>query len=106
MSQSVSQIRPPGKPIAIRHKPNSTEVASAVSGIPEVVLDGRTGFLFKPRDVPGIAEAILALAADPERARAMGRAGRELALREFATDVRVERTEALYRSLLAARGRP
>jgi predicted metal-dependent HD superfamily phosphohydrolase len=31
----------------------------------------------------------------------MGRAGRELVLREFATRVRVERTEALYRRLLA-----
>jgi len=81
-------------------------LGSDLEGHPEVVREGRTGFLFKPRDVSGIAEAILALAADPERARAMGRAGRELALREFATDVRVERTEALYRRLLAARGRP
>jgi glycosyltransferase involved in cell wall biosynthesis len=81
-------------------------VGSDLEGHPEVVLHGRTGFLFKPRDVAGIAEAILALADDPERARAMGRAGRELALREFATSVRVERTEALYRRLLAARARP
>ena len=31
----------------------------------------------------------------------MGRAGRELVLREFATRVRVERTEALYRRLIS-----
>jgi glycosyltransferase involved in cell wall biosynthesis len=76
-------------------------LGSNLEGHPEVVLHGTTGFLFEPRDVPGIAEAILALAGDPERARAMGRAGRELVLREFATRVRVERTEALYRRLLA-----
>jgi len=79
-------------------------LGSDLEGHPEVVLQGRTGFLFKPRDVPGIADAIGKLAADPERARAMGRAGRELVLREFASSVRVERTEALYRRLLA-RGR-
>lgn len=79
-------------------------LGSDLEGHPEVVLPGRTGFLFKPRDVRGIAEGILELAADPERARAMGRLGRELVLREFATRVRIERTEALYRRLLAARG--
>jgi glycosyltransferase involved in cell wall biosynthesis len=81
-------------------------LGSDLEGHPEVVRHGRTGFLFKPRDVTGIAEALLRLADDPESARAMGRAGRELVLREFATRVRVERTEALYRRLLAARGRP
>jgi glycosyltransferase involved in cell wall biosynthesis len=80
-------------------------LASDLEGHPEVVLPGRTGYLFAPRDVAGIAEAILRLAADPERARAMGRAGRELVLREFATGVRVERTEALYRRLLTERAR-
>jgi glycosyltransferase involved in cell wall biosynthesis len=80
-------------------------LGSNLEGHPEVVLPGTTGFLFEPRDVPGIAEAILALAGDPERARAMGRAGRELVLREFATRVRVERTEALYRRLLATGSR-
>jgi glycosyltransferase involved in cell wall biosynthesis len=78
-------------------------LGSNLEGHPEVVLHGTTGFLFEPRDVAGIADGILALVADPERARAMGRAGRELVLREFATRVRVERTEALYRRLLAAR---
>jgi glycosyltransferase involved in cell wall biosynthesis len=80
-------------------------LASNLEGHPEVVQPGTTGFLFEPRDVAGIAEAILALVADPEHARAMGRAGRELVLREFATGVRVERTEALYRRLLARESR-
>ncbi len=77
-------------------------IGSDLEGHPEVVLHGRTGLLVTPRDVSGIAEAILTLAADPESARAMGRAGRELVLRHFATRVRVERTEALYHRLLAA----
>ena len=77
-------------------------LGSDLEGHPEVVLPGVTGFLFQPRDPAGIAEGILALAGDPERARAMGRAGRELVLREFSTRGRVERTEALYRRLLGA----
>jgi glycosyltransferase involved in cell wall biosynthesis len=81
-------------------------LGSDLEGHPEVVLHGTTGLLFAPRDVPGIAAAILTLAGDPDRARAMGRAGRELVLREFATRVRVERTEALYRRLLARGSRP
>ena len=81
-------------------------LGSDLEGHPEVVLNGTTGLLFPPRDVPAMAAAILELAGHPERARAMGRAGRELVLRAFATRVRVERTEALYRRLLAARVRP
>ena len=77
-------------------------IGSDLEGHPEVVLQGRTGLLVKPRDVSGIAEAILALAADPESARAMGRAGRDLVLSHFATRIRVERTEGLYHRLLAA----
>jgi glycosyltransferase involved in cell wall biosynthesis len=81
-------------------------LGSNLQGHPEIVLPGTTGWLFEPRDVAGLAEAILALTRDPEAARAMGRAGRELVLREFATSVRVERTEALYRRLLARGARP
>src|SRR5918992_1438244 len=71
-------------------------VATATGGIVEVVVDGETGLLvpFEPAEgdiVPrdpeafaaGIAERVNALVSDPERARAMGRAGRERAVREF-----------------------
>jgi phosphatidylinositol alpha-1,6-mannosyltransferase len=51
-------------------------VACRVAAIPEVVEDGVTGLLAPPRDPAGLARALEALAADPERARAMGEAGR------------------------------
>ena len=57
----------------------------------------------KPRDPAGLADALGAVAAAPERARAMGRAGRELVERQFSTRAKVERTEALYRRLVAGR---
>ncbi|MBF8288179.1 MAG: glycosyl transferase, group 1, partial [Candidatus Rokubacteria bacterium] len=51
-------------------------VACRAAAIPEVVEDGVTGLLVPPRDPAGLARALEALAVDPERARAMGAAGR------------------------------
>jgi alpha-maltose-1-phosphate synthase len=80
-------------------------VASAVGGIPEVVDDGVTGTLVRyDENDPGgfekdLADAINDLAADPDKAAAMGRAGRERAVSEFAWDAVADRTIELYRSL-------
>ena len=52
-------------------------VASAVGGIPEVVSDGETGLLVPPDDPGALAGALDALIADPARAAALGRAGRD-----------------------------
>jgi glycosyltransferase involved in cell wall biosynthesis len=76
-------------------------IATDIEGNPELVQHGRTGVLVPPRDPGALAEAILAVAADPAAARAMGQAGRELVVARFSTAVKVERTEALYRRLLA-----
>lgn len=51
-------------------------VACRAAAIPEVVEDGVTGLLAPPRDPAGLARALEALAVDPERARALGEAGR------------------------------
>jgi alpha-maltose-1-phosphate synthase len=80
-------------------------VASAVGGIPEVVADGLTGTLVPYHAVPaaefeqGLAEAVNALCAEPARAAAMGRAGRERAVHEFGWDTIAHRTLELYESL-------
>ncbi len=51
-------------------------VASRVGQLPALVDDGRTGVLVPGSDAVRLAEALLALAGDPERRRAMGRAAR------------------------------
>ncbi|HEY3007222.1 MAG TPA: glycogen synthase [Micromonosporaceae bacterium] len=89
-------------------------VATATGGIPEVVADRETGLLvpiaqasdgtgtpLEPdRFVADLAAAINALLADPERAAAYGRAGRERAVREFSWAAVAERTADVYRAVL------
>jgi glycosyltransferase involved in cell wall biosynthesis len=78
-------------------------VASRVGGVPEQVLDGRTGTLVEPGDADGLADALGRLAADGPRARALGAAGRDLARRRFGLRRMLDRYDALLGSL-AARG--
>jgi alpha-maltose-1-phosphate synthase len=88
-------------------------VASAVGGIPEVVVDGETGLLvpvelriddpMSPVDPDrfelNLAGAINALMADPAAREAMGRAGRRRAVDRFGWDSIAAATVALYESL-------
>ncbi|SNR62610.1 glycogen synthase [Blastococcus mobilis] len=84
-------------------------VASDVGGIPEVVADGRTGLLahYDPDDVAGfesrLAAGITELLADPDRAAAMGAAGRERVLTEFGWPAIAQQTVEVYSAVLAAR---
>lgn len=58
-------------------------VAPRVGGIPDCVLDGRTGLLAAPGDEEGLATAALELLLDPERRRSLGRAARMLVEESF-----------------------
>jgi glycosyltransferase involved in cell wall biosynthesis len=58
-------------------------VATAVGGTPEVVEDGVSGYLVPARDPAALADRIAAILASPDRARAMGRRGRERVKAEF-----------------------
>ena len=81
-------------------------VASDVGGIPEVVDDRVTGLLvpFDQHDPAGfaanLAQRVNDLLANPARAAAMGRAGRERAVREFSWSTVAQRTVELYRSVV------
>ena len=71
-------------------------VASSVSSVPEIVLDGETGLLVPPDDSPRLAEAVVALLDDPARAHALGEAGGVRAREEFSVARMAERTAAVY----------
>jgi glycosyltransferase involved in cell wall biosynthesis len=78
-------------------------IAADVPGCREAVHPGETGILVPPHNIDALAEAIAALAADPLRRTAMGRAGRALIERQFADEIVARETLALYRVGLQAR---
>ncbi len=51
-------------------------VSTIHSGIPEIVIDGETGFLVQEKDTPAMAERLRQLIRDPELRTKMGKAGR------------------------------
>jgi glycosyltransferase involved in cell wall biosynthesis len=79
-------------------------VGSRTGGIVDVIDDGVTGLLAEPGDPVGLAEALAALAADPERRAAMGVAARARVLERFDLEDSVGRYRCLFREV-AARGR-
>ncbi|MFD1934369.1 MULTISPECIES: glycogen synthase [Nonomuraea] len=86
-------------------------VATATGGIPEVVADGSTGLLVPIEQGPDgtpydpekfaadLAERVNALLGDPNRAKALGQAGRARAIEHFSWERIAERTMELYRTL-------
>jgi alpha-maltose-1-phosphate synthase len=88
-------------------------VATATGGIPEVVVDGETGYLVPieqvadgtgtpvdaDRFVSDLAATLVRAVSDPAAARAMGEAGRRRAVESFGWDAIADRTAELYRSL-------
>ena len=73
-------------------------VASRLGGIPSLLIDGVTGLLIPPDDFAALADALIRLLAEPQRADAMGRAARERARTHFLQETMLARTFALYRA--------
>jgi len=71
-------------------------VGFALDGTPEVILDGKTGFVCSPGDVDQVAEATLTLLGDPELRRTMGENGRDLVRERFPWQRMVEVLEREY----------
>jgi len=61
-------------------------IGAATGGVADAVVDGVTGWLIPPEDVPSLAARLGGLLADPAAARRMGEAGRQRVLREFTWD--------------------
>jgi N-acetyl-alpha-D-glucosaminyl L-malate synthase BshA len=75
-------------------------LATASGGIMEVVEHGVTGYLCEVGDTDTMAAHAISLLTHPEQAAAMGRAGRERALRLFDRDTIIGQYESLYNELL------
>lgn len=75
-------------------------LATEVGGNPELLDAGRTGELVPSRDPEAMANAIVALAADPTRAERLGRAARAEVEQRFSLRGMVQRYQGLYDRLL------
>jgi colanic acid/amylovoran biosynthesis glycosyltransferase len=71
-------------------------IGSVHGGIPEIIDDGRTGFLVPERDVNAIADRLRKLEGDDELRRTMAQAAREMVAVRFDVRERVARLEDVY----------
>jgi glycosyltransferase involved in cell wall biosynthesis len=78
-------------------------VAVQTGGIPEMVAEGRTGFLVPARDTAALGERLRRLAADPALRTRLGAAGRRRAFAQFGRDPIVARIEAVLAEAAALR---
>ena len=74
-------------------------VATRVSAVPEIVVDGTTGLLAPAGDAEAFAAALSRLLADPQRRRALGDAGRRRVHDEFSVARMAERTIDVYEGI-------
>jgi glycosyltransferase involved in cell wall biosynthesis len=68
------------------------------AGIPELVEDGKSGFLVKEKDVDGLAYYLDKLVENPELREEMGRRGRKIVIDRFSLERGVEELEKIYES--------
>jgi glycosyltransferase involved in cell wall biosynthesis len=74
-------------------------IATRVGGIPEIVLEGKTGHLVDAGDSAALGDALEALICDPNRRRSMGEQGRADALLRYDARENARRLFAFVRSL-------
>ena len=73
--------------------------ASRVGGIPEILKDGISGFLFNPGDQNALAEIVISLLRNPEAAKRLGAAARGNIENCFSIDRFLAAMTAIYESL-------
>lgn len=75
-------------------------VASRVGGIPSLIEDGKTGFLFESENSKDLAEKIITVLNDPDRACQMGRSARSFIVENHSAEKMIEGTLNVYKELV------
>lgn len=81
-------------------------VATEISGVPELVQDGRTGYLVPPADPERLAERLFAVSAGSHEAARLARTGRELVLKEFDLRKNVAQLGSLFQRFGGVQTKP
>jgi len=92
-SNSILEYMAAGRPV----------VATDVGGAGEAIREGVTGYLVPSGDEETMARKIIDLLREPEKARAMGKMGKQLVEEKFSCAAQLQRTEELYSKLLTRR---
>jgi len=90
LPQSLIQAMAAGVPV----------VATAVGGVPEVVIHEETGILVEAGDSEGLAEGIIKLLKDPELCKRLVERARQCVMDKYTMEHMIGKIEALYRELL------
>ena len=77
-------------------------VATAVGGVPEIVADGQSGLLVRPREPRALADACLRLAHDRGLADRLAARARQVVVTRFSRDANGDRVVHAYRAVIAA----
>jgi len=89
-----------GRTIAEAMAMTKPAVATKVGGLPEIIVEGKTGLLVPPGDSKALADAILKVVENPELARKFGIYGRKRVEELFTVESNVKKTEQVYKSLI------
>ena len=95
-----------GLPLVEAMRAGKPVVATDVGGVTELVAHGVNGLIVPRADTAAMANAILALLEDPERAREMGAAGHQIAAQRFDVRASMRSLESLYARVIGRRGLP
>lgn len=79
-------------------------ISTRHAGIPELVKDGKSGYLVPEKNSKALYKAMVKLIRHPEKWEKMGKAGREIVEESFNMDKQIEKLEAIYKRLLRRKG--
>jgi len=75
-------------------------IASNIGGLPEVIVDGETGYLVPPQNEAAIAERIIKLIKNPRLRQQLGNAGRKFVLTNYEWNSCAKKMEEVYNRIL------
>ena len=75
-------------------------IASNVGPVPEIIEDGKSGLLIRPRSPEALAKAIVQLAKNPKKSQSLGHQAQERVLKMFTIDQTIQKLQAVYTKVL------
>jgi len=72
-------------------------------GVPEIIVPGKNGEIFRSGDIEDLTEKLAGLMADPDRCEKMGSLGREIVKRKFNLDLMAEQVAGVFQKVLKMR---